>query len=444
MRKLSFKEILIGMILLGVMLYETAGYALQKNVASQKWVVFAFNATTSAPVTGDAGNITANLRIDGAAANGVDDTNPTELEDGYYIFDVTQAETNGDYIVICPASATGNVTVIGVPGALWTTPVSFNAQVAQTGDSYARIGAPAGASVSADIAAIKSDSGAILTDTSAVDTTTEMRTFLTGGDNPLSILVATDNIGINWGDITNPTSAQNLSGTNFDVDQIVASVSGAVGSISGITFPTNFNLLSIDGSGFVNITQAAADKAWSSAARTLTAGTNIVLAKGSGITGFNDLDAAGVAGAVWNALTASYGTANTYGALVEAYLDAAVSTRGTSTLTAQNVWEYATRSLTDKAGFSLTQAFPTNFASFAISALGKVTVGTNDDKTGYTASTVSDKTGYSLASPQTFNLTGNITGNLSGSVGSVTGSVGSVTGNVTVGGYSLRGFSKIL
>jgi hypothetical protein len=76
----------------------------------------------------------------------------------------------------------------------------------------------------------------------------------------------------------------------------------------------------------------------------------------------------------------------------------------------------------DKTGYSLSQSFPTNFADLAITATtGKVTVGTNDDKTGYTASTVSDKTGYSLASPQTFNLTGNITGNLSGSVGSVTG-----------------------
>ena len=113
----------------------------------------------------------------------------------------------------------------------------------------------------------------------------------------------------------------------------------------------------------------------------------------------------------------------------------------------------------DKTGYSLTQAFPSNFSSLAITAsTGQVTVGTNNDKTGYslassqtfsttgsvgsvtgavgsvtspvTAGTVSDKTGYSLSSSQTFNLTGNITGNLSGSVGSVTGAVGSVTGAV--------------
>lgn len=54
--------------------------------------------------------------------------------------------------------------------------------------------------------------------------------------------------------------------------------------------------------------------------------------------------------------------------------------------------------VSDKTGYALTQSFPTNFSSLAITALGKVTVGTNDDKTGYTASTVSDKTGYALIS----------------------------------------------
>jgi hypothetical protein len=73
-----------------------------------------------------------------------------------------------------------------------------------------------------------------------------------------------------------------------------------------------------------------------------------------------------------------------------------------------------------KTGYTLTQAFPTNFADLAITVTtGRVTVGTN-----------ADKTGYSLSSTQTFDVTGNITGNLSGSVGSVSGAVGSVTGAV--------------
>ena len=101
---------------------------MEKNVAGQKWIVFAFDETDNTAKTGDAANITANLRIDGGAANAVDDTNPTELEDGYYIFDITQAESNGDLIVICPASSTANIQVIGVPGAVWTRPANYNAQ----------------------------------------------------------------------------------------------------------------------------------------------------------------------------------------------------------------------------------------------------------------------------------------------------------------------------
>lgn len=53
--------------------------------------------------------------------------------------------------------------------------------------------------------------------------------------------------------------------------------------------------------GALTAAKAAAgffDAVWSVAARLLTAGTNIVLAKGVGVTGFNDLDAPGVRGAV--------------------------------------------------------------------------------------------------------------------------------------------------
>lgn len=47
-----------------------------------------------------------------------------------------------------------------------------------------------------------------------------------------------------------------------------------------------------------NFAAGALDAVWSTATRLLTAGTNIVLAKGAGVTGFTDLDAAGVRSAV--------------------------------------------------------------------------------------------------------------------------------------------------
>jgi hypothetical protein len=103
--------------------------------------------------------------------------------------------------------------------------------------------------------------------------------------------------------------------------------------------------MSISAGGLVDITQAAADKAWGTASRVLTAGTNISLAKGTGITGFNDLDAAGVAAATWNAAIASYGSGGSYGSLIETNLDAPVSAAGGGSLTAADiadaVWDEA-------------------------------------------------------------------------------------------------------
>lgn len=147
---------------------------MQKNVTGQKWVVFAFDTTDLSVKTGDSSNITANLRIDGGGANAVDDTNPTELEDGYYIFDITQPETNGDLILICPESSTGNIQVIGVPGAVYTTPPNFpslgiesdgdvskvnelNGQTVQTADHTAAI-----ATAQADLDIITGSDGTTL------------------------------------------------------------------------------------------------------------------------------------------------------------------------------------------------------------------------------------------------------------------------------------------
>ena len=71
----------------------------------------------------------------------------------------------------------------------------------------------------------------------------------------------------------------------------------------------------------------------------------------------------------------------------------------------------------DKTGYSLTQAFPTNFASLAITVGGAVTAGTVSDKTGYSLSSA----GLAAVTSWTVGITGNITGNLSGSVGSISG-----------------------
>ena len=87
----------------------------RKNTAGQKFNVLAINTATGLPVTGDAANITAQISLDSGSFAAVADTNPTELDatnaPGVYVFDLSQAETNGDVLTIIPTSTTANVQI---------------------------------------------------------------------------------------------------------------------------------------------------------------------------------------------------------------------------------------------------------------------------------------------------------------------------------------------
>lgn len=126
-------------------------YFMKKNVASQtvgRQMVSAtdgsaFTGTVTVYVTGDNGT-----QALGSVGSGV----CTHEGNGYHTYNPSQAETNYDKVAF---------TFIGsgaVPRTLeiWT---SFP----QTGDSFARIGAPVGASISADIAGVQADTDNIQT-----------------------------------------------------------------------------------------------------------------------------------------------------------------------------------------------------------------------------------------------------------------------------------------
>lgn len=102
---------------------------MQKNVASQKLIVFAFDSTTNLPKTGDAANLTAYVSIDYGAVTVLGDTSATEMDatnaKGYYLFDLTQGETNGNTLLFSAKSATANIVVVGAPAAIQTVPSSF-------------------------------------------------------------------------------------------------------------------------------------------------------------------------------------------------------------------------------------------------------------------------------------------------------------------------------
>ena len=225
------------------------------------------------------------------------------------------------------------------------SPVLTVASVNQTGDSYARLGAPAGASVSADVAAVKSDTGTLVT-----RITSTLFSGITSLAQWLGLLA-----GKQTGDTTARTELR------------------ATGAGSGTYDETTDSQEAIRDRG---------DTAWTTA------------------TGF-------------------------------------------STHTAADVWAVGTRSLTDKAGFSISGTTTTLDAlqTALNSAHG---AGSWATATGFSTHTAADVwsvvtrtltagTNIQLPANGLANVTAwtvDITGSLSGSVGSVAGAVGSVTGNV--------------
>ena len=129
---------------------------MKKNVAGQKIGAqlvsatdgSAFTGSVTAYVTGDAGTQAAGSVGSGAC---------THEGNGYHTYAPAQAETNYDLIAF---------TFTGT-GAIPQTVQVFTS-FPQTGDAFDRLGAPAGASVSADVAAVKAQTAAIEVDTAEI------------------------------------------------------------------------------------------------------------------------------------------------------------------------------------------------------------------------------------------------------------------------------------
>lgn len=104
-----------------------------KNTAGQKALVYAYNKTTGAAKTGDAGNITGSVSLDGGAPAALTDTNPTEIGGGWYAFDLTQAETNG--AVVCWYAASGTADVLVEGAAVYATDAAVIADAVLSRDA---------------------------------------------------------------------------------------------------------------------------------------------------------------------------------------------------------------------------------------------------------------------------------------------------------------------
>jgi hypothetical protein len=225
---------------------------------------------------------------------------------------------------------------------------------AMTGDAFARLGAPAGASVSADVAAVKSDSAAIKLKTdnlpaspaavSDIPTASAIRTEMDTSSTKLAHLDA--DVSTRMASYTQPSGflAASFPASVADESLIIAATNSILSDTATIKGKTNnlpaspaatsdiptvvdirtemdsnstrlahvdvdvstrlaaADYISPDESPVLTaiaaLNNVSAADVWAYTTRELTSGNNIVLAKGTGITGFNDLDAAGVRGAV--------------------------------------------------------------------------------------------------------------------------------------------------
>lgn len=144
---------------------------------------------------------------------------------------------------------TWNGTAVSAPATAGIPDVNMkNIANAAVSTAAAQIGVNA-----VQIGAAVPGSATIGTVTSVTNNVTVTNCDVATSTRGTSTLTTSDNIGINWADVSNPTTAVNLSGTNIKTDQIVASVSGnvdgnvtgsvasVVGNVTNVTNPVSLN-----------------------------------------------------------------------------------------------------------------------------------------------------------------------------------------------------------
>ena len=248
------------------------------------------------------------ISLDGAAF--ADCTNEvTEIgSTGFYYIDLTSGEMNADTVAY-KLSGTG------------INPLTAVLYPEEAGDYRGSVTSIAAGAITA--AAI--DTGAIDADALASDAVTEIQSGLATAAALATVDTVVDGIQTDLSNGTDGLGAIKADTAAILVDTAVIGAAGA-----GLTaIPWN---ASWDAEVQSEVTDALA---------VYDPPTKAEL--DSGLAALNDLDTAGVATAVWNAATATYGSAGSYGLLVETNLDAAVSgaTAPTAAAVADAVWDEA-------------------------------------------------------------------------------------------------------
>lgn len=386
---------------------------MKKNVASQ--VVgaqmvsasdgSAFTGAVTCYVTGNGGTQAVGSVGSGAC---------THEGNGFHTYTPAQAETNYDHVAF---------TFIGT-GAVPVT-VQIYTTFPQTGDNYTRLGAPVGASLSADIAAVQADTDNLQTRIPAA---------LVGGRMDASVgAMATGAVDA---DALAADAVAEIANAVWDTDATAHQTQGSFGQAigdPGADTNTIYKAVVTDATGAtigVDTTDILADTA------DMQPKLGTITDLGSGATlGANLVDiesqtddigsaGAGLTAIPWNAAWDAEVQSEVEDGLVAHRLDELLNADSDiDGLTPPTVGSVFHEVLSKTAG-----SFTYDQTTDSLEAIRDKAADIETDTAeigiagaGLTNITLPD---------QTMNITGNITGNLSGSVGSVTGAVGSVTGNV--------------
>lgn len=217
--------------------------SIYKNVASQKIAVYAHDTAADAPKTGDAANITAQITKDFGTPAATNDTNPTELDSadhpGIYVFDLTQAETNAEVIILSAVSGTADIQL--EPLQIFTSPPSWTSLGITEGKVAATIAAGDIANNAITAAAIAA--GAIDAATFAADVDAEILSYLVDDATRIdasALNTAATAVGSNGAGLTEAggdgdhLTAINLPNQTMDiVGNITGNLTGSVGSVTG-------------------------------------------------------------------------------------------------------------------------------------------------------------------------------------------------------------------
>lgn len=144
-------------------------------------------------------------------------TNATEIANGWYYVDLSTTDTG----------TTGPLIVRGTNADIDDAEVIYEVANAHNAGFDGVPNAAADAAGGLPI----SDAGGLDLD-ARLDASITSRLAPTTAGRTLDV-TATGAAGVDWGNVENQSTAVNLSATNIDADQVVASVSGAVGSVTG-------------------------------------------------------------------------------------------------------------------------------------------------------------------------------------------------------------------